>query len=252
MRGCGVPGPGAEVEMLELPEPRQPERGELLVEVEAAGVGAWDRLLFGGGWDVGLRPPAALGVEGVGRVLAAGSGVEDIQVGDRVLAHAAPLPVGSGFWAERVLIRAEHAAPCPPTLDPVQAAALPVNGLTAAQAVEWLGLGSGQRLLVTNGAGATGALALQLAAATGVRVTATASPGKGLRLRRLGVAEVLDYHDSHWPQRAGTDFDGVLAAAPGTAPAYYTELNNVVNSGGLYAIAGNNPQGTPYDVLYGA
>jgi NADPH:quinone reductase-like Zn-dependent oxidoreductase len=123
-----------------------------------------------------------------------------------------------------VLIRSEHAAPCPPTLDPVQAAALPVNGLTAAQAVAWLGLGSGQRLLVTNGSGATGALAVQLAAAAGVRVTATASPGSGHRLRRLGVAEVLDYHDPHWPQRAGTGFDGALAAAPGTASAAFSLL----------------------------
>jgi len=50
----------------------------------------------------------------------------------------------------------------------------------------------------------------------------------------------------------GTLTKAQYLAAPGTAPAYYTELNNVVNSGGLYAIAGNNPQGTPYDVLYGA
>src|SRR5438874_413409 len=50
----------------------------------------------------------------------------------------------------------------------------------------------------------------------------------------------------------GTLTKGQYLAAPGTAPAYYTELNNVVNSGGVYPIAGNNPQGTAYDVLYGA
>src|ERR671923_45894 len=69
----------------------------------APGVGAWDRLL-NGGWDVGLRPPAALGVEGAGRVLAVGAYVDEFAVGDRVLAHEAPLPGGSGFWGERVLL----------------------------------------------------------------------------------------------------------------------------------------------------
>ncbi|MFG2732740.1 alcohol dehydrogenase catalytic domain-containing protein [Streptomyces canus] len=80
---------------------------------------------------MGLRPPAALGVEGAGKVLAVGAGVTRFAVGDRVLAHEAPLPEGSGFWAERVLINADHAAACPPGLDAVHAAALPVNGLTA-------------------------------------------------------------------------------------------------------------------------
>src|SRR5438309_6204234 len=50
----------------------------------------------------------------------------------------------------------------------------------------------------------------------------------------------------------GTLTKAQYLAAPGTAPAYYTELNNVVNSGGLYPITGSNPQGTAYDVLYGA
>jgi NADPH:quinone reductase-like Zn-dependent oxidoreductase len=123
-----VLGPGADVALLEVPEPPAPEAGQLLIEVDAAGVGPWDRLLNGTGWDVGLRPPAALGVEGAGRVVAVGPGVDDFAVGDRVLAHEAPLPGGSGFWAERVLITAASAAPCPPGLDAARAAALPVAG----------------------------------------------------------------------------------------------------------------------------
>ncbi|MFC9635843.1 alcohol dehydrogenase catalytic domain-containing protein [Streptomyces mirabilis] len=66
----------------------------MLVAVEAAGVGPWDQPLNGAGWDVGLRPPAALGVEGAGKVLAVGAGVTGFAVGDRVLAHEAPLPGG--------------------------------------------------------------------------------------------------------------------------------------------------------------
>src|SRR6266705_1002252 len=150
MKACGVSGADRDVVLLELPDPLSPGPGQILVAVKAAGVGPWDRLLDGG-WDVGLRPPAALGVEGAGRVLAVGADVDEFAVGDRVLAHEAPLPGGSGFWAERVLITAAHAAACPSGLDPVEAAALPVNGLTAWQALAMLGLGGGQRLLVTNG-----------------------------------------------------------------------------------------------------
>ncbi|HMC69195.1 MAG TPA: alcohol dehydrogenase catalytic domain-containing protein [Mycobacteriales bacterium] len=160
--------------------------------------------------DGGLRPPAALGVEGAGRVLAVGADVDEFAVGDRVLAHEAPLPGGSGFWAERVLITAAHAAACPSGLVPVEAAALPVNGLTAWQALEMLGLGKGQRLLVTNGGGATGSLAVQLAAAMGVEVTATASASAADRVRGLGAVEVVDYHDPNWPDQVHGRFDGAL------------------------------------------
>src|SRR6266542_453880 len=55
------------------------------------------------------------------RVRAVGAGVDEFAVGDRVLAHEAPLPGASGFWAERVLLTAAHAAPCPSGLQPLQA-----------------------------------------------------------------------------------------------------------------------------------
>ncbi|MEU1620308.1 NADP-dependent oxidoreductase [Streptomyces sp. NPDC005722] len=219
MKACGVLGAEKEVTLLELPEPPSPGPGQILVAVEAAGVGPWDELPIDASWDVGLRPPAALGVEGAGKVLAVGAGVTGFGVGDRVLAHEAPLPGGSGFWAERVLIDADHTAACPPGLDAVQAAALPVNGLTALQALEKLDLSRGQRLLVTNGAGATGALAVQLAAAEGIEVTATASPAAEKRLLGLGAVEVVDYHDPDWPAKVRGGFDAALIIAAGTAVA---------------------------------
>ncbi|MEU5647513.1 NADP-dependent oxidoreductase [Streptomyces milbemycinicus] len=208
-----------DVALLELPEPSSPGPGQILVAVEAAGVGPWDELLNGAGWDVGLRPPAALGVEGAGKVLAVGAGVTGFAVGDRVLAHEAPLPGGSGFWAERVLINADHAAACPPGLDAVHAAALPVNGLTALQALEKLDLSRGQRLLITNGGGATGALAIQLAAAKGIEVTATASTAAAERLLGLGAMEVVDYHHPNWPAKVRGGFDAALIIATSTVDA---------------------------------
>ncbi|MGW5466259.1 alcohol dehydrogenase catalytic domain-containing protein [Streptomyces sp. NPDC003996] len=119
MKASGVSAPGAkEVTLLDLPEPPPPGAGQALTAVEAAGVGPWSRLLNTGGRNVGLRPPAALGVAGVGRVRAIGPGVQGISVGDRVVAHEAPLPGGSGFWAEQVLVAAAHTAPSPTNWNP--------------------------------------------------------------------------------------------------------------------------------------
>ncbi len=237
MKACGVSRAGGDVVLLELPDAPSPGPGQILVAVEAAGVGPWDRLLDRG-WDVGLRPPAALGVEGAGRVLAVGADVGEFAVGDRVLAHEAPLPGQSGFWAERVLLTAAHAAASPPELDSAQAAALPVSGLTAWQALEMLGLGAGQRLLVTNGGGATGSLAVQLAAATGVEVTATASVSAADRVHGLGAAQVVDYHDPNWPDHIQGRFDGALIAAAGTAA---TALPLVRDGGRLCSLTSDAP-----------
>ncbi|WP_406437030.1 NADP-dependent oxidoreductase [Streptomyces sp. NBC_01613] len=231
-------GAEKEVALLELPEPSSPGPGQILVAVDAAGVGPWDQLLNGAGWDVGLRPPAALGVEGAGQVLAVGAGVTGFAVGDRVLAHEAPLPGGSGFWAEHILINADHAAACPPGLDAVHAAALPVNGLTALQALEKLDLSRGQRLLITNGGGATGALAIQLAAAKGIEVTATASAAAAERLLGLGAMEVVDYHDPNWSAKVRGGFDAALIIATSTADA---ALRLVRDGGRLCSLTSDAP-----------
>jgi len=238
VKACGVSGAEKEVALLELPEPSSPGPGQILVAVEAAGVGPWDELLNGGSWDVGLRPPAALGVEGAGKVLAVGAGVTRFAAGDRVLAHEAPLPGGSGFWTERVLINADHAAACPPGLDAVHAAALPVNGLTAWQALDKLDLSPGQRLLITNGGGATGALAIQLAAAKGIEVTATASAAAAERLLGLGAREVVDYRDPNWSATVRGGFDAALIIATGTAD---TALPLVRDGGRLCSLTSDAP-----------
>jgi len=188
MHGSGITAVDAQVTGLELPSPPAPGPGQVLVAVEAAGVGPWEDLVRNGFWDVGLRPLAALGVEGAGRVVAVGSGVTGFAVGDPVVAHEAPFPGGSGFWAEQVLLTAAHVALRPAALDPVAAAALPVGGLTARQALDGLALKAGDRLLITGGAGGTGVLLVQLAARAGLHVTATASPTSATGLRGFGAS----------------------------------------------------------------
>jgi NADPH:quinone reductase-like Zn-dependent oxidoreductase len=239
MRGCGVSRIDAPVTPLALPSPPPPGPGQILVAVEAAGVGPWEDLVRNGFWDVGLRPPAALGVEGAGRVVAVGPHVTGLAVGDPVVAHEAPFPGGSGFWAEQVLLTAAHVAFRPAALDPVTAAALPVGGLTARQALVALALRPGDRLLITGGAGGTGALAVQLAVRAGLRVTTTASPRSAPRLWRFGVEAVVDYHDPAWLEQIRGLFDGALIAAGGTADA---ALSAVRDGGRLCSLTSDAPE----------
>ena len=72
---------GGEVETLELDDPRPLAADEVLIDVRGAGVGNWDNIIRYGGWDVGTRPPLALGVEAAGVIKAVGNRPEWIQCG---------------------------------------------------------------------------------------------------------------------------------------------------------------------------
>ena len=241
MRGCGVRSAGGRVELLELPSPRAPGPGEVVLAVQAAGMGQWDGLLHTpGGWEVGLRPPAALGVEGAGMVVAVGPDVTNVVVGDLVLTHAAPLPGGSGLWAEQALVRAAHLARRPAALDPVLAGGLPVAGLTARQALDQLAVSAGTRLLITGASGSTGTIALQLAVHDGATVVATAAARHADRLRALGAEQIVDSHAADWTDHLTRGFDAVLVAVTGTAAAAMSLLRD---GGRLCSITSDAPPG---------
>ena len=102
MQVAGIRRVGARVEMIEVGEPRPLAGDEVLLEVRAAGVANWDEFVRTGGWDVGARPPMALGVEAAGTVLAAGRAVGDWAPGDAVMTHPVPLR-DQGTWAPRLI-----------------------------------------------------------------------------------------------------------------------------------------------------
>jgi NADPH:quinone reductase-like Zn-dependent oxidoreductase len=87
MHAAGIDGFGHEVRMLEFPGPPTPTTDEVVIAVRAAGVGNWDEFVRLGTWDVGRRPPLALGVEAAGIVEAAGEDVTTLAPGDDVLTH---------------------------------------------------------------------------------------------------------------------------------------------------------------------
>nr|WP_104821261.1 NADP-dependent oxidoreductase [Kitasatospora sp. MMS16-BH015] len=181
-------------EVLRLVERERPVPGptEILVRVHAAGINPIDwktragvvRLAPGGdvpGWDVS------------GVVAAVGLGVTLFRPGDEVYGMPG-FPRLVGGYAEYVAAPARHFAPKPVGLDHVAAAALPLAGLTAWQAlVDTAELQFGQRVLVHAAAGGVGHLAVQLAKARGAYVIGTARAEKHAFLRELGADEVIDY-----------------------------------------------------------
>ena len=102
MQVAGIRQAGARIELIDVGEPRPLAGDEVLLEVMAAGVGNWDEFVRTGGWDVGARPPMALGVEAAGTVVAAGRAVSDWASGDPVMTHPLPLR-DQGTWAPRLI-----------------------------------------------------------------------------------------------------------------------------------------------------
>jgi NADPH:quinone reductase-like Zn-dependent oxidoreductase len=145
----------------------------VIIAVRAAGVGNWDELARTGAWDLGLSPPAFIGVEAAGVILQVGADVRDLAPGDQVLGHTLPLR-GQGAWASLVAAPAVALARKPSGIDWNVAAAFSVPALTAEQAlVDALALHAGECLLVHGSAGVTGGLIVQRAAGKGARVIAT-------------------------------------------------------------------------------
>src|SRR6201995_2480692 len=106
---------GGKVETLEVDEPRPLAADEVLIDVCSAGVGNWDDIIRIGGWDVGSRPPLALGVEAAGVIKAIGARPSGFGVGDEVLCHPVPLR-DQGAWAPLLIAPVGSLAYKPPEI----------------------------------------------------------------------------------------------------------------------------------------
>jgi NADPH:quinone reductase-like Zn-dependent oxidoreductase len=242
MEVAGIRRVGGPVEMIEVAEPRPLARDEVLVEVRAAGVANWDEFVRTGGWDVGARPPMALGVEAAGTVLAAGQAVSDWAPGAAVVTHPVPLR-DQGTWAPRLIAPAGLLARKPDRANWEAAAAFPVPALTAGQVLGTLSVRAGESLLVNGAGGVTGGLLVALAALRGARVIATAGPASQQRVSALGARHVIDYHDQDWPAqvRAITGHQGVVAAANATPGGAAAAMRAVADGGRLATITSDPP-----------
>ncbi|MEV7393830.1 NADP-dependent oxidoreductase [Streptomyces sp. NPDC091215] len=166
--------------------------GEVRIRVHAAAVNPVDTMVRRGMAFVSdAAPPYVPGMDAAGVVEQIGAGADTgLGVGDRVMAVAV-VSGTHGAYAEQLVVPAESVVPVPAGLGDVQAATLPMNGLTARMALDLLGLPAGATLAVTGAAGAVGACAVQLAKADGHRVIADAAPKDEQLVKDLGADLVL-------------------------------------------------------------
>ncbi|MGW7130545.1 NADP-dependent oxidoreductase [Streptomyces bobili] len=211
----------------------EPAARQVRIKVAAAALNPVDAGVrsgvFGGaGKEIGLGWDVAGTVDAVG-VAAAWS------VGDKVVALAYGVDKPLGTHAEYVVVDTGAVAAAPATADAVHAATLPLNALTAAQALDLLDLAPGASLLVTGAAGAVGGYAVQLAARQGLTVTGLARADDEEFVRSLGASGFVS------GEAAAGAYDGVLDTAVLGEPALVW-----ARDGGAYA--GVIPQAEPASV----
>src|SRR5437667_1418304 len=178
-------GPPEVIALEDVPKP-EPNNGEVVVEVKAAGIGPWDALIRSGKSALPQPLPLVLGSDLSGVIDSIGPGVEQFKVGDEVFGVTNERFTGA--YAEYALAKAAMLAPKPQSLNHTHAASVPVVAVTAWQMVfDFAQLSSGQAVLVHGGAGNVGGYAVQLAKRTGAVVIATASVENDSYVRRLGA-----------------------------------------------------------------
>lgn len=190
---------------------------EMLVRVHAVGLNPVDTMIPKGAFKPILRfqLPATMGSDLAGVVAEVGSGVTRFKVGDAVFASIFDL--GTGSLAEFAVVPESAAALKPSNLDFVQAASIPMVGLTAWQALkERARVKPGQKVFVPAGSGGIGTFAIQLAKHLGARVGTTTSTGNVGLVRSLGADEVIDYKKQEF-EEVLRDYDVVLGTVRGDA-----------------------------------
>lgn len=181
------------LQLRELPIP-EPKADEVRIRVRAAGVGIWDAMQRTGAFPPAHESfPMVVGAECSGTVDAIGADVDGLlHEGDEVFTY---FHGDQGAYAQFVCAKADSVALKPKNLSFIEAAAIPVDGATAHQAlVDELHVEAGQTVLIAGASGGVGTLAVQIAArALGAHVIATAGNANLDYVRTLGAAEVVDY-----------------------------------------------------------
>ena len=207
---------GAPRDVLELEEIEKPTVGEddVLVRVQAAGVHIGDWLVMNGlpyliRLGYGLRTPkdSVPGMELAGRVVAVGENVTQFRSGDEVFGW------GKGAFAEYVSVFQDALVLKPANATFEQAAAVPISGFTALQAVRDQGrLQPGQKVLIIGASGGVGTFAVQIAKAFGAEVTGVCSTRNVDLVRSIGADHVVDYTDEDTSE-SGERYDLILDTA---------------------------------------
>ncbi|MDX2776069.1 NADP-dependent oxidoreductase [Streptomyces caniscabiei] len=200
---------GIDVIQLVDTETPQPDAGHVLVEVYASSINPIETKVREGVFPVD-HLPITLGGDVAGIVAAVGPGVSTLAVGDKVYGQASVLNGGSGAYAEFASASVNAVAKMPGNTPFTEAAALPLVGVSALQAlITHINLQEGQKLFIHGGAGGIGSIAIQVARHMGAYVATTAT-GDGIDfVQGLGADEVIDYKTQDF-QEILHDFDAVF------------------------------------------
>jgi len=203
-----------EIEFADVSRPAL-KSDEILVQVHAAGLNPIDNMIPRGTFKPILRfqLPATLGSDLAGVVTEVGSRVTRFKPGDAIFASIFDL--GTGSIAEFAVVPESAAALKPTNLDFVQAASIPMVGLTSWQALkERVNLLAGQKVFIPAGSGGIGTFAIQLAKHLGAKVGTTTSQGNVELVRSLGADEVVDYKKEEF-EKVLHGYDAVLGTVRG-------------------------------------
>jgi NADPH:quinone reductase-like Zn-dependent oxidoreductase len=191
-------GPPEVMKFERVPWP-EPGRNEVLVKVEAACVGPWDGWIRAGKSALPQPLPLTLGSDLSGVIVATGSGVSGLRVGDQV--YGVTNPQFLGAYAEYALASAAMVSNKPASLTHVEAASVPVVSVTAWQALfDHAQLKPGQTVVIHGAAGNVGSYAVQLARRAGVQTIATAATDDISFVRDFGANTVIDYRTEQFEE----------------------------------------------------
>jgi NADPH:quinone reductase-like Zn-dependent oxidoreductase len=185
-----------------------PGPGEVLVKVEAAGVGPWDAWIRAGKSALPQPLPLTPGSDLSGEIVAVAPGVSDLRVGDQIYGVTNLRFIGA--YAEYAVASATMVSKKPTSLTHVEAASVPVVAVTAWQALfDQAHVKEGQTVLIHGAAGNVGAYAVQLARRAGVRTIATAATNDLPFVHDLGAERTIDYRTQRFEEEV-RDTDAVI------------------------------------------
>ena len=188
-----------EADLFEMRDIGKPEPGkdEVLVKIIASGTNPVDAKVRANGSWAGLNPPVVIGYDASGTIEKAGSNVKDFKEGDDV--YYTPIINGNqlGTYAEYNVVPVSIIAKKPEGISFEEAAAIPLAGGTAWEAVmRKIKIRAGETILIQGAAGGVGTFAVQFAKVSGAKIIATASPKHHTYLSELGADAVVDYRDN--------------------------------------------------------